>query len=109
MVKVSPTQRHNDLLASHFPLLTVAYTFASSYSAPIVALYLLMIWQCRRLMKMFAPWDLRRVLMAHNLVCSLLSLCAVIIFVLGFWQVGTPVGVEVTLSDILHDQVPYSL
>lgn len=83
----APTRKHSEMTI--FSLLLVAYTFASSYSAPIVLLYLLMVWQCRRLMKMFSPWDLRRVLMAHNLVCSLLSLCAVIIFVLGFWQVGT--------------------
>ncbi len=66
----------------------MAYTFASSYSAPIIVLYLLMIWQCRRLMKAFAPLDLRRVLMAHNLICSLLSLYAVVFFLVGLWKVA---------------------
>lgn len=82
----------------------MAYTFASSYSAPIIALYLLMVWRCRWLMKRVGPLDLRRPLMAHNLACSLLSLYAVVCFLLGFWQVIWHLVVELHIFEVIYKE-----
>lgn len=80
----------------------VLYNFLTSYSAPIIALYLLMVISTRFLTKLFSPFDLRRVLMAHNLICSTASFYAVVCFIIGFWHVRDLFSLEQQREGVLH-------
>ncbi len=65
----------------------VLYTFATSYSAPFVALYLVMVLLSSRLMKLFPAVELRTLLTAHSRLCCLINLYALCFLAAGFWQV----------------------
>lgn len=67
----------------------VLWRFGTSYSTAVVLVYLTMVFLARRLRKMFNPLDLRRVLVAHNTVCVILSAVSLVVMVMGLWEEGT--------------------
>ena len=79
----------------------VFYTFLTCWSAPIIALYLLMVVFSRQLTKLFKPLQLRIVLILHNSICCLMSLWSLVGFIVGLWEVGTMYSME-HAGGILH-------
>lgn len=67
----------------------VFYTFLSCPSAPLVGAYLLMAIFSKQLMSFYNPFDLRRVLVLHNLLCCVLSLVSLTLLLVGLWEVTT--------------------
>ena len=65
----------------------MVYTFATSHSAPIIAAYLAMVFSCKPLMRIVPKLELRKPLVLHNLLCSMLSLYAVVVFIAGLVEV----------------------
>ena len=78
-------------------------------STPIICLYLVTVVLAPRLMKLFTPLDLRRVLVVHNFICCLLSLYCVVGFLIGFWQVGGVFITDRTNSTLCNSMLVYWL
>ena len=51
----------------------------------------------KQLMSFYNPFDLRRVLVLHNLLCCALSLVSLTLLLVGLWEVRTP-----TFEVIVH-------
>lgn len=70
--------------------------FLYSYSTSIVGCYLVMVFSARHLMKLFRPLRLHRLLVAHNVVCCVLSAVTLWLLGRGLWETGTIVKLSTT-------------
>ena len=86
---------HNDKY--YFVFSTVATIFLTSHSAPVIGVYLLLVIFSRHLMKLFSPFNLRRALIVHNLLCTVFSFYAAVCFIIGFWQVCNSAATSVVV------------
>ena len=85
----------------------VFYTFLTCWSAPIIALYILMVVFSGQLMKLFNPLQLRVVLILHNFVCCVMSLLSMVGFIVGLWQTGDIYSMEHAGGILLHSMLVY--
>ena len=89
--------------------LEALFAMLSLRSTPIICLYLMMAVLAPRLMKMFKPLSLRRLLIVHNIICCLLSLYCVVGFCIGFWQAGGIFTTDRTNSALCNSFLVYWL
>ena len=85
----------------------ILYIFLTCQSAPLIYLYLLMILFSKYLMTLFKPLELRRLLLLHNTVCSLMSLYAFVGIWIGIWEVGDVFSMEHTEGILRHAMFVY--
>ncbi len=81
--------------------LRVIISFLTCRSSPIIYSYLLMAIFAPRLTKFFKPFQLHRLLILHNSVCSALSLYCFLACAVALWQIGNPFSISQT-SGLLH-------
>lgn len=65
-------------------------SFLTCRSAPLVGVYLIMCFSAPHLMRFFQPLELRRPLVLHNIICTLLSGYCVAAFAVAFTEDGNP-------------------
>ena len=65
----------------------VLLTFATSRSALVVGLYLAMVFLSPYIRRLYQPFQLRRILISHNFLCSIMNLYALIFLLHGLWEV----------------------
>ena len=88
------THTHTHIYTPPVRFYKVLHIFVTCRSAPIIGAYLLMVLLSRHLMKLYRPFELRRVLIVHNFLCSILSLYSLVFFIIGLWEVGTDSGID---------------
>ena len=68
-------------------LKVVLVTFGSSRSALVVGFYLAMVFLSPYIRQLYQPFQLRRILIGHNFICSIMNLYAIIFLLHGLWEV----------------------
>ena len=79
---------HNHLTLCTDRVITVLRTFATSRSAVIVGVYLLMVFVSKPLRQFYQPFKIRNVLLGHNIFCCVLNLYALLFLLAGLFKVG---------------------
>ncbi|XP_064389867.1 very long chain fatty acid elongase 7-like [Halichondria panicea] len=85
----------------------VVRIFATSRSAPIVGLYLLLVCLSPLLRRLLPAFQLRRALILHNFVCWILSVYSLATLVFGLWEVGDIFLMEHTEGWLRHGLFVY--
>lgn len=81
--------------------------FATSKSAPVVGLYLLLVILSPFIIRLLPAFQLRKMLILHNFICWTLSVYAVVTLTLGLWEAGDLFLMEHTESWLRHGLFVY--